>query len=119
MSRMNIGRRTCTVTGPGTASSSAKSTERRACSDGRVAPVRPVPLAPGAEKSRLHAEEHIAILQEHLPELADVCEDAAHVLGIGAVVPAGKPVREADDCLQAVLPSRREGLAVLHRASPG
>ena len=30
--------------------------------------------------------------------------------GIGAVVPAGEPVREADDRLQAVLPGRRERL---------
>ena len=68
-----------------------------------------MPLAPGAEESRLHAEKHVAILLEHLPELADVSEDAVHVLRIGAVVPAGEPVREADDRLQAVLPDRREG----------
>jgi hypothetical protein len=37
-----------------------------------------------------------------------VSEDAVHVLRIGAVVPTGEPVREADDRLQAVLPDRRE-----------
>ncbi len=56
------------------------------------------------------AVKHITILQEHLPELADVSEDAVHVLRIGAVVPAGEPVSEADDRLQAVLPNRRECL---------
>ena len=84
---------------------------RAACLQrGRVAPVRPVPLSPGAEKSRLYAVKHIAILQEHLPELADVSEDAVHVLRIGAVVPAGEPVRETDDRLQPVPPNRRECL---------
>ena len=77
---------------------------------GRVAPIRPVPLAPGTEKSRLYAVKHITIIQEHLPELADVSEDAVHVLRIGAVVPAGEPVSEADDRLQAVLANCRECL---------
>jgi hypothetical protein len=95
--------------GSGTASSRAEEHRSACLQRGRVTPIRPVPLAPGAEESRLHAEKDVAILLEYRPELSNVAEDAVHVLRIGAIVPAGEPVREPDDRLQAVLPGRREG----------
>ena len=74
-----------------------------------VPPIRPAPLAPGSEESRLHSEKDVSILLEYRPELSNVAEDAVHILRIGAIVPAGEPVGKPNDRLQAVLPGRREG----------
>jgi hypothetical protein len=42
----------------------------------------------------------IMIVLEHLAELANVSDEAVQVIGVGAIIPAGEPVREADDRLQ-------------------
>ena len=108
MSRMNIGRRN--VNGDGFRHGIEQGEKHGATrlQRGRIAPVRPVPLAPGAEKAGLHAENHVAILPADLADLPDVPEDSVHVLRVGAVIPAREAIREPDDHLQPVLTNRRE-----------
>src|SRR5215211_5189336 len=104
MSRMNIGRRTWTAIGEGTASSSPNRTARRASSDGGSPQWDPCHSPQGPRKPACTPQSTSRFAGNTPPELADVAEDAGQVLGVGPVVAAGEPVSRAEDHLQAIRP---------------